>query len=487
MKGTWHARLVCLCGLGLWAAGCCPPAAFYVETTINPDGSCERMIWQPKDKFLPDEAKTLEWKARWKEVSDASRPSVGFDRKASSDDCKYFIASGTFKNPGEIPPHYRFADAKVPDAGASELERTYETIDYGFVVQHRWREKITNIVMLAGFVKARDELLDMFLPPYIDAIEKLFGKDYNVSRLTVFIRTAVRRFLERASVILYGAAVRGKVMDENRQLDPAMWKELEEAAERCGLDPRRLVDVFKVRSDNNERTQAEKGFFRPLVVRHFRHHDGTVLTAAEADAFLQAVLVDHRYDKALEAQTKPFNNALEKDEQVKKRFGRAVLHLIGLYGGFQFPFAGGPPQYEFAIALPGELVETNGMGTKGGRTRWKFTSDELFPSGYEMNARSIVIDRDSEKKVLGRVVIDDQTKAMAFMDAVGREGPLLDGVRTFRQTGNRDTVSLARARTPEEALREEAARDIVWGVDGGQRPIHEMTRTVIVNSRRTIR
>lgn len=463
MKGTWHARLVCLCGLGLWAAGCCPPAAFYVETTINPDGSCERMIWQPKDKFLPDEAKTPEWKARWKEVSDASRPAVGFDRKASSDDCKYFIARGTFQNLGEIPPHYRFADAKVPDAGASELERKYETIDYGFVVERRWREKITNIVTLAGFVKAGDELLDMFLPPYIDAIEKVFGKDYNVSRLTAFIRTDVRRFLERASVILYDAAVRGKVMDENRQLDPAMCKELEEAAERCGFDPQRLVDLFKVRSDNNEQTQAEKRFFGPLVVRHFRHHDGTLLTAAEADALLQAVLVDHRYDKALEAQTKPFNNALGKDEQVKKRFGRALLQLIGLYGGFQFPFAGGPLQYEFAISLPGELVESNGTGTRAGRARWRFTSDELFPSGFEMKARSIAIDREVQKKILGRVVIDDAAQAMAFMEVVGREGPLLAGVRQLRRTGDRKAFSQVQTRTYEESLRANKLRKMLFG------------------------
>ena len=57
MAGQWKSRLASLCLLGiLAAAGCGPPAAFYVETTIHPDGSCDRMIWQPKDKFLPDGA-----------------------------------------------------------------------------------------------------------------------------------------------------------------------------------------------------------------------------------------------------------------------------------------------------------------------------------------------------------------------------------------------------------------------------------------------
>ena len=92
MAGTRRWRLTCLGFLGLLAAGCCPPAAFYVETTIHPDGSCDRMIWQPKDKFLPEEAKKPEWKASWKDVSDASRPPVGSDRMASSSDCVYFRA-----------------------------------------------------------------------------------------------------------------------------------------------------------------------------------------------------------------------------------------------------------------------------------------------------------------------------------------------------------------------------------------------------------
>ena len=48
----------------------------------------------------------------------------------------------------------------------------------------------------AGFLKARDELLDMLLPLYIEAIEEIFGQDYDVSRLVDRLRDDVRRFLE---------------------------------------------------------------------------------------------------------------------------------------------------------------------------------------------------------------------------------------------------------------------------------------------------
>jgi len=144
MVGQRGLRLAGLCFLGIITAGCCPPSTIYVETTIYPDGSSDRMIWQPKDKFLPDRALKTEWNARWKTVSDASgRPGVSNSR-ASNDQCKYFIARGSFNSPREIPPHYHYADEEVPDAGASELERTYERKDFGFVVEHRWKEKITN-------------------------------------------------------------------------------------------------------------------------------------------------------------------------------------------------------------------------------------------------------------------------------------------------------------------------------------------------------
>jgi hypothetical protein len=109
------------------------------------------MIWQPKDKFLPGQALKPEWNARWKSVSDAARRSGASQSKDCDDEQKYFIARGSFNNPREIPPHYRYADEDVRDVGASELARTYERIDYGFVVEHRWEEKLTNIVTFHGF------------------------------------------------------------------------------------------------------------------------------------------------------------------------------------------------------------------------------------------------------------------------------------------------------------------------------------------------
>ena len=118
----------------------------------------------------------------------------------------------------------------------SELERTYEQKEYGFVVEHLWREKITNIVSLPGFLKGRDELLDVFLPVCTDAIEKVLGTDYDVSRLVTYVRADVRRFLESASVLWYDAAVRRRVIGEDGKFDDALTTRLLDEAERIGLD-----------------------------------------------------------------------------------------------------------------------------------------------------------------------------------------------------------------------------------------------------------
>jgi hypothetical protein len=464
MQDQSRLPLACLCLWAILVAGCSssPPPAFHVETTIHADSTCDRLIWQPKEQFLPAQALKPEWNALWKSVSDASgRPGLS-DTRAGDDPCKYFIARGSFTSPRDIPPHYYIADDKVPDAGASELERTYERNDYGFVVEHRWNEKLTNIVTFRGFLKARDELLDLFLPGFIEVIEKVFGTEYDVSRLANHLRTNGRRAIENICLIVYDVAAHRPVTDENGKLVAALTEQLYEEAERFGLDRKVLAEIFADRSVEKEFTPLLKAYLGRLVVQYFRHRDGTALSAAEVDSLIQAVFTTDRYQKAFQEESKRIEERLKKDKQLEKRVGRAILQMVGLYGVFRFPILIGPPEYEFSIVLPGEIIETNGTGMKAGRTRWKFTGVGLFPDGFEMRARSIVIDRDGQKKVLGRVAIDDESQAIAFMEAVGREGPLLEAVRKFRQTGDRKALSEVRTETQEERLRARKLREMLF-------------------------
>jgi hypothetical protein len=346
--------------------------------------------------------------------------------------------------------------------GASELERTYERIDYGFVVEHRWEEKLTNIVTFHGFLKARDELLDLFLPPYIEAIEKVFSQDYDVSRLVNHLRTNGRRLLENVALISYDAVVHDRVTGKGGELDVDLTNHLCDEVERFGLDVKLLQKMFAMPRNEKEDSQSVKTLLAGLVVQYFRHRDGTALTAAEADALSQAIVSDHRYDKAFQEQWKGIEERFKADKGLEKRVKRALLRMSRLYFPFRFPLFTGPPEYEFSIVLPGDLVESNGTVTKAGRTRWKFTAEVLFRGGYAMRARSIVIDRDAQKKLLGRVAINDELEALEFLEAVGREGPLLEGVREFRRTGDRNALHQVKTRSFEESVRARSIRKTLF-------------------------
>jgi hypothetical protein len=99
MTNPLRWNFVAACFIGALFAGCTPPPAFQIETVIHPGGSCDRMIWQPKEKFLPDGALTPEWNARWKTVADAPERPGGSGSKASTDEFTYFVARGSFGSP----------------------------------------------------------------------------------------------------------------------------------------------------------------------------------------------------------------------------------------------------------------------------------------------------------------------------------------------------------------------------------------------------
>jgi hypothetical protein len=97
-----------------------------------------------------------------------------------------------------------------------------------------------------------------------------------------------------------------------------------------------------------------------------------------------------------------------------------------------------------------------------GQTRWKFTGDELFPDGYEMKARSLVIDREGQKAALGRAAIDDTDTALKFLELIGDEEPLLAAVRKARATGKPGALKEVEAGSSEQGQRARALRRMLF-------------------------
>lgn len=466
--------------LGFLAAvtpGCAPYAAFEVETAIQPDGSCVRTFVQPKGEFLPDESSKPEWNARWRSVTDTDMPAsavppdlssapassaFGFSIQVEPNKRSYFKARGTFSSPQQIPAHYRYADAKCPEAGVSELVRSFERTNYGFLVEYAWREKITNMVTLPSYLKGRDELLDLVIPTFIEGLEKEFGQDFDLTGLSDFIRKDGRRFLDDAALTFYDLRARLKLDRDGSTLERDFSAQIAQAAKRAGLD---LFDERGTPLDSNseEAQRRTRAFGRRVLTQCVKHKDGRALSPAELDALIQGKPADTHSQKANDDVWNAIQRRMKQDKVFEKRIRTAFLRVTGVYGPLDFPFMTAGPVYEFVLSLPGELVETNGTRMSQGKTRWKLCSFMVFPDGYEMNARSVAIDRETQRKTLGRVVIDDTEGALEFMNLVGGEGALLEAVRAFSKTGEKKLLSDVKTHNQDEAERADKLRKVLFG------------------------
>ena len=426
------------------ASGCGPPLLFQVETVVHADGSCDRTIWQPEKETLPPEALTPAWKAHWKSIQPVPLPPAFARDFQASDAQKYFTARGSFRGPTEIPAHYRLVPAECPSVGASELVRSYEREDFGFVIEHRWRETLTNIVTPVKFLKARDEFLDRALPILVRGIEQVYGKTFDVQGLTKYVREDGRRFLEDASIVCYQVVALHQKAEEEALA-------LAELAKQFGLD---LLDPAGklVTSEQVDKRLLE--FLRHRIALGIRHRDGSRLTEAEIQSILRT---DDKspYAKDWEA----YGKRMEKE--VKWDVKPCLFRMFGLYGFPSTIFTSQIPRFAFSLRLPGELVETNGSINAPDRTSWKFGGEESFPDGYVMKARSLEIDLELQRKTLGKEIIADRFRAESYLEIVGTTGSLRATLREVRRSGNLQKLRDFKPKTMEEAARYGRLREML--------------------------
>jgi len=407
-------------GVLLLASGCGAPAFFQVETVIRPDGSCDRLVWQPKGEKLPEDAMTPAWNARWKGVSDVVVPPAFSNGNQSRPDRAYFHAHGGFPSPADIPVHFFHRNEFYPDLGASELTRSYERTDLGFVVEHRWIERITNIVTRDGFLKARDDFLEIALPLLCDGIERVYGDRYDVAAAVVDVRTRGRRLLDDAA-LAYFEAISG------HEDERAMGVRFAGVFHRMGVE---MFDDKGAVVSMEEATRRIKEFARDVIVKDFQRRDGRPLADDEVTAILESY------------STPPFCDAWsafmkQHETEIKTRLGPLLLRMTGLYSFPPISLTPGP-QFAFAVRLPGKVVEadTNGAIADSGQVRWNFDGSRIFPEGYEMKAVSVDFAEETQRRLLGRVVIADLATARAFREMVGDEGILFDLVRRACREGD---------------------------------------------------
>jgi hypothetical protein len=393
--------------------------------------------------MLPKDALEPAWNARWRSVGPVDVPPAFAKQYPSHGDHQYFMAKGAFSTPREIPSHFRYTIESCPEVGASELTRSYDRADYGLVVDHRWREKLTNVVTLTGFLKARDEFLDLAMPLAERAIEQVYGIRYDVKKLVLEVRSQGRRFLEQFAVAFY----------ELLTLDltePEQYSRLAAVAKPFGLD---LFDAKGNLVKSDEGDKRLRSFLRGLISRSVRHRDGGALTEAE----IQSIVASNKppYSTAWESFAKEHKTEFET---------RLLPRLVRMTGLYQLPLAflfQGGPKFAFSLRLPGELAETNGIIDGQGATSWRFGEERLFPDGFEMKARSIDWRPEAQQKILGRVVLADRASAEAFIEIVKDCPPLLDAVRAAGKTGDASPLREFRPTTVGEQLQATKLRELL--------------------------
>ena len=294
------------------------------------------------------------------------------------------------------------------------------------MIEHRWSERLTNIVTHSGFLKARDEFLDLAMPLAAQGIERVYGGKYDVTGFVRYFQTEGRQFLEQAAEALYDSTVAHEPQREEAV-------RLAKIAERFGLD---LFDAKGALVTSIEGDVRLDDFFRHRILLGVRHRDGSRLTEAEFRS-----LFPKDSDLPTVGPGKASSRSMRKSSS--RSFPR-ILRMTGLY--WLLPgSAASIPEFAFALRLPGEIVETNGMPHGRDQARWQFTGDRSFPDGYTMTARSLEIDEEGQRNVLGRVPIGDRASAEALLKILDREGPLLKSRATGLEEGQSRAPSRLRA------------------------------------------
>ncbi len=417
----------------LAVCGCGSPPMVQVDTILHGDGSCDRSIWQPRDEMLPADAFSPVWNTRWKSIKFHVFPPELTEQAGNgrpNGERHYFFAQGSFRSPADIPAHFRFAFAEGRDAQASELVRVYECKDYGFVREHRWRETLTNIVTRERFLKARDQFLDRALPKVILGIETIYGKSFDVTRLTQYLQKDGRQFLEQAALVFYETMAQ-HVSDGEQ---PLVYAEL---ARQFGVDL--LTPAGSLVADEEGRARL-MSFLRHRIALGMRHRDGSRLTEPEIRSILDP------------KENSKFSQSWDEYwKQHQKEFETQLVPLIYQMTGFyNAPFAWSQtPRFAFDLRMPGQVVAASGTVDVPDHVRWRFSGDRSFPDGFVMQARSLEIDLEEQKRILGREAITATEEAKSYVELLEEDGHLLDAMRAVRAAGNLDPLLNEQPRTAE--------------------------------------
>ena len=391
----------------------CVSEAYKIETRVHRDGTIERAICQPASSVSESVRKHAGWqqiravgKPNTETVIRQMKPLAGDGdkrKKANEKRGGYFAGWGQFSSAEEIPDHF-----VVPAAGLDRqgrLHREYRRHDLGLVVEHLWRETLTDVVELDDRRRASDELVKLMFGLGIATLEHRFQKKYRFALLEKWTRSTAAAFVADMLDLDLQAAIRRPSYRE-KEIRVRMIRILDRYGLKVADASGRLLK--EVPDDADKRFVIP--YVRGLLKQHVRDASGQPISEEAIDEILIWLGVVRSAEEMADVGTEP--GAVDDKEKkltpleeswqaiIKKRFGsekafeatrrRMTIRIFGVYRSpFPFVIFGTGRPFDVSLRLPGRVVETNGKITGEGTVVWNFAASEAFPLGYEMGCRSL--------------------------------------------------------------------------------------------------
>lgn len=425
----------------------CGAHEFRSETTLHSDGSVERAIYQPKEE-TPDEARSSEswqqttwageihadkWTGSIRDLAIREEPEKNADGTWKTP--VYFAAWKRFDSVSDLPEHF----ARVIDVGekrAVTLARHCERIDYGFVIEHRWSERLNDIVQLDDMRRARRELFDLTTGLAVEVLAERFKTTHDLSRLKTWLHDDGFPLFEDLIDLWYEwAGQRSAHCGEAKQYERKTQQRLVELCARRGL---KLPEPSENFFDDERVGNAIRKFVAEKLPELIRRLDGEPLDQAKTLEILICIgLADQPADR--DPDKEPPLDVLTHRLQEQRYGGKAAFEervaklarrIQGAFGGIK-----NPEHFHYSLTMPGLIVKTSGELVAANQTTWNFESGEAFPWGLEMTCRSLDVADDRVRKVLNGNPLESLAARRNFVRELSTDEKLATAVREAARTG----------------------------------------------------
>jgi len=401
--------MIGLLGISLFAG--CQPENYRWQTVIHEDGSVTRSISQPQSKMAPKILHQTQWqrirahreysRSLWPGRITDSRFESSSSLSQASDEESYLLAEGTFQTLDQVPQHYRF-ELEGTDF-ASELKHNLIINDYGLVKEYIWTEVITDIVVYEKIPAARRETIELIVKLIEDGLQPGLGDDYNVTPLVEWVTHDGNEMLEELTMLILSPDIR-TLEEEARK------KRFEAVVIKYGM------------TDISEKGMEE--FLRLRLKTGIRTRDGMPITEETVTKIVEN-LKNNKDTPIGHAMDNAFKKHCGEGDEASAKLAELAARQVGIHG---VPMLGPPQLFDVWMKLPGEIVETNGTLGEEGFLSWSFSDEDIWPTGYQMTARSLLAVKKPQASSLNQSKLNSQSQLLTYFRLVSSDPELKETV-----------------------------------------------------------